>query len=299
MSPRIDPTLAVVWRSEHQLQFGAPEARAVLDCPKRIHLDVVHLLRHGAAVETLETIASGLGGGPDDVAAVLTALAPVLVPPVPHAQRGIPPRAPSPVVITGHDRTATTIGGALQLLGHRVTQAAIDAPLTDEGLPALLVLIENRVIPPTVHLPLLRRDLPHLPIVFGDGDVTVGPLVVPGASACLRCVDLTRRDADDAWPLIAAQLPQQPSPPRVVRLELAAAAAAVRAVDAHLMGHPTRLDGIAEVIRPDGTRPRRSTCAPHPECGCGAHPGTGTAHAPLAIHPLAGPSSARGGVVPA
>jgi bacteriocin biosynthesis cyclodehydratase domain-containing protein len=298
MPPRIDPTLAIVWRSEHQLQFGAPDARAVLDCPHRIHLDLVHLLRQGAAVETLETIAAAIGGSRDDVAAVLTALEPALVPPAAPA-RPARRRVPPPVVIAGHDRTAATIAGALGLLGHRVTRAPAGAPLLSDEPAHLVVLIEDRVIPTSLHLPLLRRDLPHLPVVFGDGDVTVGPLVVPGASACLRCVDLTRRDADEAWPLIAAQLTAQPAVPRAARLELSAAASAVRAIDARLTGHGTALDGVAEVIPRDGSRPQRLTYAPHPECGCGAHPETATARGLLAIRPRVAPSSARDGVVPA
>ena len=34
----------------------------------------------------------------------------------------------------------------------------------------------------------------------------VGPLVVPGRTSCLRCADLSRRDADPHWPLVLAQL---------------------------------------------------------------------------------------------
>ena len=300
MPPRIDPTLAIVWRNEHQLQFGAPEARAILDCPDRVHLDLVHLLRHGAALETLETIATAIGGDPGAATAVISALGPALLPPAGAAAPPPPPaREHPPVVVAGRGRTAASVGSALLLLGHRVERTPVEAPLPADESATAVVLIADRVIRPAQHLPLLRRDLPHLPIVFGDGDVTVGPLVVPGASACLRCVDLARRDADEAWPLIATQLTEQRPAPRAVRLELAAAAVAARAVDAHLTGHPTALDGEAEIIPPDGARASRLAYAPHPECGCGAHAGTATAHGPLAILPHAAPSSVRAGVVPA
>ena len=33
-----------------------------------------------------------------------------------------------------------------------------------------------------------------------------GPLVLPGRTSCLRCADLTRRDADPQWPMVLAQL---------------------------------------------------------------------------------------------
>jgi hypothetical protein len=33
----------------------------------------------------------------------------------------------------------------------------------------------------------------------------VGPFVVPGRTACLRCLDLHRTDGDPAWPLLLEQ----------------------------------------------------------------------------------------------
>ena len=55
------------------------------------------------------------------------------------------------------------------------------------------------------------RDVPHLAVVFDDDGARVGPLVEPGAGPCLRCLDLGRRDADPAWPAIAAQLAGRPA----------------------------------------------------------------------------------------
>lgn len=302
MPLRIDPALAIVWRNTHQLQFGAPEARVILDSPDRVQLDLVKLLRRGASRATLETIATAIGGGPADVAAVLTTLEPVLVetgtaPAASGARRpaGAPTGAtePSgPIVVTGRDRTATTIGGLLGVLGYRVVGVPPEAPLHLDETPSLVVLIAERVVDPGLHLPLLRRDLPHLPIVYGDGDAVVGPFVVPGASACLRCVDLERHDADEAWPRIAPQLAVHPAAPRTPRLELLSALTAARAIDARFLGHPTALDDVALVIPPDGSPPRRVPCAPHPACGCGALPGTATAPDPLATHRPGVPSSA-------
>ncbi len=53
---------------------------------------------------------------------------------------------------------------------------------------------------------LLRHDQPHL-LVRSLGDAAwVGPLVIPGRTSCVRCADLTRRDADPDWPIVLAQL---------------------------------------------------------------------------------------------
>ena len=55
------------------------------------------------------------------------------------------------------------------------------------------------------------RRLAHLAVTVRDGTVVVGPLVRPGRTPCLNCLDLHRRDRDPAWPAIAAQL--QTTPP--------------------------------------------------------------------------------------
>ncbi len=59
--------------------------------------------------------------------------------------------------------------------------------------------------------PRLLRDLhtarvPHLPVRVRDGAGFVGPLVIPGVTSCLSCVDRHRTDRDAAWPALSAQL---------------------------------------------------------------------------------------------
>ena len=51
----------------------------------------------------------------------------------------------------------------------------------------------------------LRAGTPHLPVRLTEGRAVVGPLVVPGVTACLRCVDAHCTDADPAWPLLVRQ----------------------------------------------------------------------------------------------
>ena len=57
----------------------------------------------------------------------------------------------------------------------------------------------------------------------------VGPLVSPGRSACLRCLDLARAERDPAWPLILAQLAGARPEPQACDTVLAAAAGALAA----------------------------------------------------------------------
>ena len=67
-----------------------------------------------------------------------------------------------------------------------------------------LAVITGR--PDPVLLAALTRDrVPHLVADADEAIGVVGPLVVPGRSACARCVDLSKAGRDPAWPRILAQ----------------------------------------------------------------------------------------------
>lgn len=53
--------------------------------------------------------------------------------------------------------------------------------------------------------PWVRAATPHLVLRVVEGEVLVGPFVLPGQSACLRCVDAHLSDTDPAWPLLVEQ----------------------------------------------------------------------------------------------
>lgn len=77
--------------------------------------------------------------------------------------------------------------------------AAVDVVLLSPTGPGA------RTDPLEVH-PLLRTGTPHLLAAVRERVGVVGPFVVPGVSACLRCLDLHRTDRDPRWPFVAAQL---------------------------------------------------------------------------------------------
>jgi hypothetical protein len=117
-----------------------------------------------------------------------------------------------------------------------------------------------------------RSGIPHLVATVRGQTGVVGPLVVPGATSCLRCGDLHRRDADPRWPRLAAQLTATDPPPSgaTVTCLLTAATAALQVL-AYLDGggSPAALEATIE-LRPPDHAPRRRRWPAHPECGCGA-----------------------------
>lgn len=53
--------------------------------------------------------------------------------------------------------------------------------------------------------PWTRGGTPYLPVRLTEGRAVVGPFVLPGTTACLRCVDAHCTDADPVWPLLVQQ----------------------------------------------------------------------------------------------
>jgi hypothetical protein len=70
----------------------------------------------------------------------------------------------------------------------------------------LVVLADTLAADPRLVRDLHVGGVPHLPVRMRDGAGLVGPLVIPGVSSCLCCVDLHRTDRGPAWPALAAQL---------------------------------------------------------------------------------------------
>lgn len=118
---------------------------------------------------------------------------------------------------------------------------------------------------------LFDRRTPHLLAEVRDTVGVVGPLVLPGRTACLRCLDLTRTDLDPGWPALAAQL-AMPSRSRLVcDGPLAVAVAAQAALQALALvdgtADPAAVGGTLELALPDW-RWRRRSWQVHPDCGC-------------------------------
>jgi len=135
----------------------------------------------------------------------------------------------------------------------------------------LVVLVEHGVADPVRYDALLAADQPHLSVVLREASVLVGPLVLPGRTACLHCVELYRTDRDPAWPRLAAQL-ALPGVGRAEETTLAMTGAALAATQAlaHVDGRASVVhDAALEVALPAGW-PRRMTWAPHHHCRCGA-----------------------------
>lgn len=142
----------------------------------------------------------------------------------------------------------------------------------DVAPPDLAIVTPVEGVDPSLPEALFRDETPHLLAAAGEGAATVGPLVLPGRTSCLRCQHLHRADRDPAWPRLAAQLVfstrRTPDCDAVLSTTVSALAVtqALSYLDAPATWLPT-LDGSLDLTLPEWQWRRRSW-PPHPRCGC-------------------------------
>jgi hypothetical protein len=108
------------------------------------------------------------------------------------------------VVVDGWGRLAEELTAQLRRCGVPVRSGGHAADSAEAGLavgtdavagggpgampPRAVVVVADGRAPGWAGAPWQARGIPHLPLVVGDRGVVVGPLVLPGRTACLRCV---------------------------------------------------------------------------------------------------------------
>jgi hypothetical protein len=121
---------------------------------------------------------------------------------------------------------------------------------------------------------LMRDRVPHLLVRADEAIGVVGPLVYPGRSACLRCIDLSKAARDPAWPKILAQAARSTTSAACDTVLAAATAAlasaqALAVIDNCGQQPPAALNGTLELVLPDWQWRRRGW-PPCLSCACGA-----------------------------
>lgn len=274
---RIDPRFPLVWRSPSSLQLGVDDPPVVLATVSEAEERIIAALVVGVGRSGLDMIARDAGMADGGLSALLSALRPALVAPMAVAPS-------SPVTITGVGPTARLIASTLRLSGVPM--------VADSEETGIAIIIAHYVIAPELHGHWLRRDLPHLPVVFGDTVVRIGPIVEPGTGPCLYCLELYRIDADPARPAIASQLWGRASPAESALVSSEVAAIVARMMITRLArGIGADAESVAESIELEaatGTRTVRQWL-PHPNCGCISVGGAGASAVPQGIATAAEP----------
>lgn len=264
---QLDPLVPLVWRTTSTLQFGIDRPRLVLEELGPFDELLISALRSGTPRSALFALARRERVDASRVHDLLALLDGVLLP-----LSGRPQPAQRTVVVDGEGPTAERLNTELAEAGI-ATAWGLPAP----ARPDLVVLIAHYALPPRRYGRWLRADVPHLPIVFGDSGVRIGPLVQPGAGPCLFCIDLSRTDEDPAWPTLASQLQGRTAPGEQSHSARLAAALTTGLVTAWLTARSggggqaagDRWATTSVHIGADGWV-SRAEHRPHAECGCRA-----------------------------
>jgi len=156
-----------------------------------------------------------------------------------------------------------------------LASAALDRPVIhghDAGHhragPPVVVLLAAGPLPRERTDPHLRLGTPHLVVEGGPDAWTVGPFVVPGTTACLRCVDAALGEEDPRRSLVIDQLAHHhPPPPTDPLLQAIALPWAARELTAYAAGDRPACWSTTYTLRRDGS-PQVRTWPRHPHCGC-------------------------------
>jgi bacteriocin biosynthesis cyclodehydratase domain-containing protein len=278
---KLDPRIPLVWRSPSSLQFGVEPPRVILDEVTSAQERIISALVSGISRSGLMMTARSAGADEAVVDALLDQLSPLL-----HVQSDETEERRAHIVVVGRGATAERIVRIFTDAGQRVTHlsgagamaaAAEHTRMTsksrvEERPHSIAVVVGHFVLEPDLYGYWLRRDIPHLPVIFSDTAVHLGPMIEPGRGPCLYCLERYRSEADSAWPAIASQLWGRKAPTETALLSREIAARVARAVLERVSsGMPlVERDGSTSALRIDA---RHGTVVnhrvtPHPDCGC-------------------------------
>jgi len=279
--PVLAPGLRVLQRSRGELQVGlGPDHRVLLADTEPVRRTLDHLLR-GEAVpddpqsrEVLDALAPAIVDGsglvaPDIAAGDVAAVA--LRDPSGYPER-LAARRDATVSVTGtlgavDPRPLLTAAG-LRCDDRRTGPRSASAPSV--ALALSLGEIDRAELDAW-----LRGRVPHLVLRLVEGHALVGPFVVPGRTACLRCIDAHRTIEDPRTPTLAARHAQARddrldgvAEPVDTALATLAVAWAVRDLVTHVDAERPSTWSATVQLAPGLESVTQTEWLRHPACGC-------------------------------
>lgn len=165
------------------------------------------------------------------------------------------------VAVTQAQALASGLSGPVEVLDHWSKP--------EHSTPDLTVIATDFAEPdPAVGEELVHLGHRHLYLRPLRGGSVVGPLVDPGLTPCLRCLDLTRRDTDPAWPTLLPQLCRTRLPVDPVLAGWAASTAVTQLAAVAAGRSPGALFGTLEMTAEECEAQFRRW-PQHPDCTCG------------------------------
>ncbi|WP_282939948.1 TOMM precursor leader peptide-binding protein [Corynebacterium auriscanis] len=198
-------TTSVIARPGVGLQFHIlPEHAVILPLPTTVRIgQVAHVMLGCRLGSERSTVIANLGYCGMDTA-VATDIVGELI-----RARILLPKAPPAHVRLLHTGQLTSATHAA-LLAKDIDAHMVSLDATTRSTSTLL--LGGMVFPPgDVQFSLMAHRVPHLPFGVIDERVVIGPLVVPGKTACLSCFDQHYRQFDAGWRGVRMQATARPA----------------------------------------------------------------------------------------
>lgn len=250
--PILRPGLHVVRRDDGHLQIG-------VDPPHRLVVPDVPDVRRMLA----DLVAGSLPGPRTDSArrALVDLVDAGLV--VDGAADPRPARAATAVRVDAPARLGDPVRRLLEASGCPIARPPVGPAVT-------LLLVEGEVRREAVD-ELVRSEIPHLVVTTGVEGFRIGPFVVPGTTACLRCVDAHLGELDPRRAVVLEQLanlrPSEPTWRRDPALLAVVAAWVARDVVRFADGlEPSTWSATVDIGA--SALPHHRAWLRHPHCGC-------------------------------
>lgn len=278
---RLAPSHPPLWRTDTSLQLGS-DGTVRLDEVTGWQENLLDALQGGIPDAMLLPLARSFGASETDAMRFISDIGDALSP---GAGAELRVRAELPSEIRFVEADAFLQGWRASGLDPVAVTRWRDER-ADPRLP--MIVVADRLLDPRHAAALMAADTTHLPIELAGDRVVVGPLVVPGVTACLACRQAHRVDADPHWPFIAAQLLGRERTPTDPGLILEAAVLAARLLRAAFRASATT---VSVTLSSADVRRVWHAHRPHARCLCRSPEGNETAGADA--NPSAATTTAR------
>ena len=188
---QLNPSVQAIWSTPTTLRFGVDQEIVTIENPAPRVERLIAALKNGMPVNRFDGVAQALGVQRGERDQLLAQLDPVL-----RRTESSDERAGARVALIGEHSLVSPLAETLARSGHQ---------RVDASDPEIAVLAAHFVLPLSRSRAWLTRGIPHLPIIFSETVIRVGPLVKPHGNPCCYCVERSRTDSEPAWPAIASQ----------------------------------------------------------------------------------------------
>lgn len=254
---RLPPHLPLIWLTPDTIQVGVDPPRATLtQVPDGVPA-LLHALGSGVTCSGLDMLAQHHRVPGRWLTDALRVLEPLL--------QSDPPAPVKAVSLWSSIADTAGFARLAEQAGYVVSVPADVGADTDWSRPVLV--IADYLIHPGWLVALAVQQRAHLPVVFSDQSIRVGPLIRFGKTPCLVCAESFQRDQQPHWLEVASQLWSRTSPlhsPHITARVWTAASLLLDGVQ--IVGMRSSRDQI--VLRPGEGTLRIEQPPFHPRCTC-------------------------------